>query len=420
MPPKVVEIISVGEELLLGDTVDTNAAWLAGELAALGLPVSRISSCGDALCDIERLVLEAASRADLVVMTGGLGPTEDDRTRQALAAASGSKLVLDEKILEHIRSIFRHYGRPMAEKNSIQAMIPEGAAVIENPVGTAPGFRLRIGNAEVAAFPGVPREMKEMFRAGFLPTLLGDEAGRDVLLVRHLHVFGVGESDVDAKVADLMRPCPATAGVGLTVCGGVVTVRITARGSPDVARRLLSDCQSEIEKRLGDWIFGRDGETIEQVAGSALIRSGHTVALAESCTAGLVCAGLGAVPGISASLRGAVVAYSDDVKAELLGVDRGTLRTFGAVSAEVAGEMARGVRDRMDAGLGLSITGIAGPTGGSPEKPVGLVFFGLADAQGVRTERKMFRGERTAIQDRAAKTALNLLRLLVSGGRSGG
>ena len=409
------EIVSIGEELLLGDIADTNAAWIAGQLASIGLPVDRVTVCGDSLEAIEEVLRPAVSRARLVVVTGGLGPTEDDLTRFGIAAVAGRPLVLCPDLVEHIRCIFQQFGRPMPPSNEVQAMMPDGADVIENPNGTAAGFTLRIGGCLVAVFPGVPGEMKPMVTDRLLPMLVRSMGRGNVLVARYLHVFGLGESSVNEQIADLMAPRDDSA-VGLMVSDGVITVRITAFGGEDEARRLLDVRSGELRARLGAAVFGCDGQTLQEVVGQALIAAGVTIALAESCTAGLISSRLGEVTGISASLLSALVTYDNAEKSRLLNVEERLIKEHGAVSPEVAAAMAVGARAGARADMALSVTGIAGPTGGSAEKPVGLVYFGLADAGGVHVERRIFRGGRNQIRDRAAKTALNLLRLYLAGG----
>lgn len=405
-----VEIVSIGEELLLGDTADTNASWLALRLAEAGAKVARVTVCGDVHQEMVDVISAAARRAPVVVCTGGLGPTEDDRTRFALAEVAGTQLELHEDVVGHIKEIFARFGRTMPEKNAVQAMIPTGATVLPNARGTAAGFALQVGRTLVACLPGVPHEMKAMAQARLLPMIARRAGAAQVRRSRHLHCFGPGESSVNEKIADLMAPGVEPA-VGLAVDAGVITVRITARGAPDEVEASLARTEERIAARLGDWIYARDGQSLQEVVAGMLMEAGKTIALAESCTAGLIASRLAEIPGISASLLECVVAYSNEAKIRRLGVDPELLQTYGAVSPEVAAAMADGVRKTAGADLGLSVTGIAGPAGGSDEKPVGLVFLGLADANTVRTEKLRLHGDRNQVRDRAATSALNLLRL---------
>ena len=408
-----VEIVSIGEELLLGDTTDTNASWLARRLGEVGAKVARVTVCGDVHEEMVEVISAAARRASVVVCTGGLGPTEDDRTRFAVAQVAGAQLELHDDLVEHIKRIFACFGRTMPEKNVVQAMIPKGATVLPNARGTAAGFAVDVAGTLVACLPGVPHEMKAMVRTRLLSMIGPNADAGKVRRSRHLHCFGLGESSVNGKIADLMTSGQDPA-VGLTVDAGVITVRITARGAQSEVEASLARMEKRIVARLGNCIYGRDGQSLQEVVGEMLMSAGKTIALAESCTAGLIASRLGEIPGISASLLECVVTYSNDAKSRRLDVDPKLIDAHGAVSAEVASAMAQGVRKTSGADLGLSVTGIAGPTGGSDEKPVGLVYLGLADASTLRTEKLLLHGERNQIRDRASSWALNLLRLSLS------
>ena len=414
MKARNVEIVSIGEELLLGEIADTNAAWIARELAKVGAEVKRVTVCGDTQSTIAECVAAAARRADLVICTGGLGPTEDDRTRFALAELAGVELLLNGAVLEHIREIFRQFGRPMPETNAVQAMFPEDAVVITNPRGTAAGMLMRVGEALVAAFPGVPHEMKAMIEDDLIPIVAAQIKDPHVRRSRRLHVFGIGESTVNERIRDLMEMGPNPV-VGLAVSSGVITVRVTAWGKAPWVEGTLERMETQLAGRLGDVVFGCEGETLQNVVARSAVELGKTLALAESCTAGLIASRLGEIPGVSAALLEGIVAYSNDAKVRRLGVPAELIAEHGAVSAEVAASMAEGVRRTSGADLALSVTGIAGPEGGSEEKPVGLVYFGLADAEGTRVGRQTLRGDRNQIRDRAAKWGLNLLRMALDG-----
>ena len=404
-------IVSIGDEILTGDIPDTNAAWLAERLFALGVELDRHVTVGDVEAEIESALREAAARAHLVVATGGLGPTEDDLTRHAVGKAAGAPLELHEPSLAHIEERFRRYGRPMPPQNRIQAMIPAGAVVLPNSEGTANGFVVRCGDAHIAALPGVPREMRAMFENHLAPFIESLGLERRAVAVEKLNVFGLPESVVNERIRHLMTR-GANPTVGLRVCGGVITVKFTATGSTaEEARKLIAPAREAAERQLGEAVLGPAETTIQEAVAELLETHGLTLAVAESCTGGLVGHYLTEVPGISRFLLEDLVTYSNEAKVELLGVPRETIERVGAVSEEVATEMAAGVRRRAGADIGLSTTGIAGPTGGSPQKPVGLVYVGLATDQWARAERLKFVGHRSVIKDRAAKTALNILRL---------
>jgi len=411
----VVEVISVGSELVLGQTLDTNAHWLSARRAAMGLPVARQTTVGDEVAALTAAIQAAAGRADVVILTGGLGPTRDDLTREAIAAAAGVRLELDTAARDHIAAPFRRWGRPMPKRNEVQALIPVGGRAIANPNGTAPGIEVRVGRATLYAMPGVPREMRAMFDADIAPRL-DALAGGAALLERRLHCVGVGESTIGERIHDLMDPSRRPR-VSTTVAEGLITVRIVARADgADAARDAIAETETEIRRRLGDLVFGIDDDTLEGVVGTMLVERGLSLAVAESMTGGLIADRLTDVPGISASLIEAVVAYSNRSKTDRLDVPAELFEQVGAVSEAVASAMAAGIRRRAGADLALSTTGIAGPTGGSPTKPVGLVFIGLAAPDGTTVERFVCHGDRRRIKARAANAALNRLRLhLIAG-----
>lgn len=409
-------ILSIGNELTLGETVDTNTAWLAQRLAEIGISVLRHVTVADDLEPIRRQIEMAAADAGVVLITGGLGPTADDLTRNALAAAMGVDLALQDAWVERIRVFFTSRGRDMPEANNVQAMFPVGSDPIDNCCGTAPGIRARVGRSIVFAMPGVPREMREMFERSVRPELAAQTGGA-VIAATVLYCFGAGESDIGAKIADLMRR-GRNPTVGTTAKQGIIGVRIHSRGrSADEARELLEQTESEIRRRLRWMIYGRDDETLAVVVGRMLAQAGKTVATAESCTGGLIAKMLTDVPGSSKYFLDSVVTYSNTAKTRLLGVPAEFIERHGAVSEPVAKAMAEGCRRAAGADYAISVTGIAGPDGGTAEKPVGLVYIGLADAAGCEVTRHLFGQflDRTDIRDRVAGTALNRLRLQLAG-----
>jgi nicotinamide-nucleotide amidase len=410
----VIELLSIGSELVLGQTLDTNAHWLSGQLAALGLPVTWRTTVADDLPELTEAIRAASRRADVVIASGGLGPTRDDMTRDALAAAAGVALRRDDAAFEHIAALFRRWGRPMPRQNEVQAMIPLGGEAIPNPNGTAPGIAIKIGRAMVYAMPGVPREMTAMFHEWLSPRLAA-LAGGAAVIERRLHCFGAGESLVGERIHDLMDPARRPR-VGTTVSGGLVTIRIVSRAdNRDEARAQLVPTEVEVRERLGSLVFGSDDETLESVVVGLLKTQRKTLAVAESVTGGLIADKLTDVPGVSGNLLEGVVAYSNAAKTDLLGVPAALFETVGAVSEPVAKAMAEGVRRRAQADLALSTTGIAGPTGGSAEKPIGLVYVALAMPTETHVQRTVFGSDRRTIKLRAALSALNLLRLHLVG-----
>ncbi len=404
-------ILSIGDEVLSGEVADTNAAWLAERLLGLGVEVIAHTVVGDVEEHIVQSLRYHARRVNLIVASGGLGPTHDDLTRHCAAKAANVRLELHEESLAAIEERFRRWGRPMPAQNRIQAMVPAGAEVLPNTEGTAPGFVVRIGDAYAAFVPGVPREMKAMFDKALAPLILALPIERRAVRIARLHTFGIPESQADQKLGALMHR-GANPLVGLRVSGGVVSIKVVATGQDDAsAGNILAPVLATIRERFGEAIFGEDGDTLELAVARLLEQRGNTLAVAESCTGGLIGHLLTNVPGISRFLLEDLVTYSNAAKTELLGVRADTIQAVGAVSEEVARAMAEGVRRRARADIGLSTTGIAGPDGGSAEKPVGLVYIGLATDAGTGVERLQLVGARELIKDRAAKFALNILRL---------
>lgn len=405
-------IISIGTELTLGQAVDTNTAWLARQLATLGIRAERHVTVADDLPAIREALTLAAHATNLVIITGGLGPTADDLTRQALAEVAGVELQTDAASLEQIRALFERRGRSPAERDRTQALIPRTGRAIENTCGTAPGVFIELHGTPCHALPGVPFEMETMFAREVLPRLRAAAAGQ-TLRQRRLNCFGLGESDVGDRIHDLMTR-GRNPQIGTTAELGVIGVRINAAANaPEAADALLDQAEAELRARLGKIVFGRDSDTLASVVGRELTARGETLATAESCTGGLIAKMLTDTPGSSAYFVGGAVAYSNELKQQLLGVPADTLAESGAVSEPVAWAMAHGVRERFSTTYGLAVTGIAGPAGGTADKPVGLVCFGLATPGAVITRKLRFGDDspRDVVRARAAYAALNLLRL---------
>ncbi len=404
-------ILSVGDELVTGQTLDTNAAWLAAELTRAGLDVLRHVTVGD---DLERLTVSirhALAAAEVVVVTGGLGPTADDLTRQALADAVGQSLEENSEALAQIVAFFERWQRPMAESNRIQALIPRGCHVIPNPRGTAPGIHYHHDAGHLFALPGVPGEMKAMFAESVAPAIA--VTGRATVLVGRLNTFGMSEAKLGEAIADLMARGRNPL-VGTTASQAVISVRIIARAPSEAeARSLLEADKDEVRRRLGTSVFGEEDDTLQAATARLLLERGPTIATAESCTGGLLANRLTDMPGSSAYFQRGYVTYSNASKLEMLGVPHEMLESQGAVSAAAAEAMARNCRTSAATDLALSITGIAGPGGGSADKPVGLVFVALAEPKSVQSRRLLLGTHltREEIRDRACKSALNLLRL---------
>ena len=415
------EIIAIGSELVGGQRVDTNSAWISSRLGELGIPVRFHTSISDDLAENVSVLRIALDRAELVVTTGGLGPTQDDLTRETVAAVAGVKLVEDEASLRHIKAMFLKRRREMAERNKVQALFPAGSEPLPNRVGTAPGIGMDLGRAWVACLPGVPSEMKVMFDEQVAPRLRARGLAGRSIVHRSIHLFGLGESEVEARAMDLTAR-GRTPEVGITASDATITLRVSAEGADEAeALDRAEPTLAAIRGRFGEVIVGENGEGVADALVKELAAAGATIAVAESCTGGLVAAGITAIPGVSARFLGGVVAYANAAKTAMIDVPAALIEAHGAVSGEVAEAMATGVRDRFGSSLGLSITGVAGPGGGTPGKPVGLVYLGLADESGVWHRRLDLGPEqpREVIRGRSAKHAMNWARLHLRGRRMG-
>ncbi|MDR7614391.1 MAG: competence/damage-inducible protein A [Armatimonadota bacterium] len=405
------EILSVGTELLLGQITDTNATYLCQRLAELGIPVYFRQTVGDNRERIQQAFRLAAGRADLILFTGGLGPTEDDLTKEAVAEAVGVDLVLHEPSWAHIQDLLRSRSRPLTPNQQRQAMLPRGAKAIPNRWGTAPGVLWERDQQIIVMLPGVPREMRGMFEETVVPYLQERGwAGKEVIRSRILRVVGIGEGALEELIKDLLRSSNPT--IAPLAHLGEVHLRITARGQAAEVDRMLSEAEAALRERIDRYVYGTDQETLEGAVAKLLLASRRTVAVAESCTGGLLGHRLTNVPGSSAYFRGGVVAYANELKRSLLGVSEEILHAHGAVSERVAEAMARGVREAFAADLGVAITGIAGPSGATPEKPVGLVYVALADGEEIQVRRADFGPQfgREGIKHLATQAALDLLR----------
>jgi nicotinamide-nucleotide amidase len=420
-------LLSIGDELASGLTINTNSAWLASQLATLGVHALAHITVPDHLESIaaairqscEQLELDASRthHTDLLLISGGLGPTEDDVTREGLADALQQQLVEDPDAMVQIERFFRTINRPMSPSNRRQALRPHEATIIENTSGTAPGLRARRGHTEIFVMPGVPREMREMFANAILPALrdLVEESSPGIVTrVTKINTFGMGESALGEKIKDLMARRPETpppfASVGTTVHDGIVSVRIYATGTPTQTETLTADIRNQLHARLGPLIFSQEDEALETTVGKILLDSRYTIATAESCTGGLVANLLTNLPGSSAYFLRGWVTYSNAAKHEDLGVPMETIDAHGAVSEPTARAMAAGAKQAANADFALATTGIAGPTGGTQEKPVGTVWIALASPTGIDARKFIFPGTRAQIRLRAAQMALTLLR----------
>jgi nicotinamide-nucleotide amidase len=416
-PREDVWVVTIGDELLRGEIVDSNKSHLSQRMLTLELESSRHVSVPDDPAAIEEVLRNAASRARVVLVSGGLGPTRDDITTEVTARTFGRKLVRDSQALEQIRAFFKRFNREMAENNAKQADFPEGAEVLPNPIGTAPGFRLEVPRSDGAGeptqlffMPGVPRELYRMLDEEIVPRIAARLGARRLVRARLLRTFGIGESNLDRVLSDIARD-DADAVLGFRTQFPDNLVRILVR-APDeaTATRRLDELEREVRARLGDLVVGAGEAALEEIVAGLLRDKKRTLAVAESLTGGLVASRLTDVPGSSAYLLEAVVAYANDAKVRTLGVDSQALAQHGAVSEPVARQMAEGVRKLAGADIGLATTGVAGPDGGSEEKPVGTLWLALADASGTIAHRYQMMTDRRRNKELASQLALDWLR----------
>lgn len=403
-------ILSIGDELLLGEVVDTNSARIAARLADEGIATVRKLTVGDDEAGIAAALQELARGHDVVIATGGLGPTDDDVTARAAARATGRRLVLNDEAMARLKEFFARLGREMHPANGRQCLLPAKAELIPNPAGTASGFHLLLDGCLLIFLPGVPSEMAVMLEESVVSLVLARRSGRQRTRTSTLTVFGLSEAEIGARLSDIDRSRP---GLGVAYCVEypMVQVKLRATGEDETAlTALLEDGAAIVRERLGDHVVAGGGETIDTVVARLFRETGMTLALAESCTGGLIAGRITAVAGSSGYFLLGAVTYSNDAKSNLLGVPGDMLAEQGAVSAEVARAMARGARKLAGSDLALAVTGIAGPEGGSPDKPVGTVFIALADRAGCSAKGYHFSGDREKIRTITAITAMDWLR----------
>jgi len=415
---RTAEILAVGTELLTPHRIDTNSLYLTQQLNDLGIDVLIKSVVGDDADALADRLRHALTRADLVVTTGGLGPTSDDLTRDVVAEVLGVELIEDPELVQQIQGRFERRGLRMPDANRRQAAVPEGATVLPNPNGTAPGLWMTALDRVVVLLPGPPREMQPMFEQSVKPGL-AERTGARRVYRRVLKVAGRAESHVE----EIAQPVYSTLTTGgdpiqttILASPGIIELHLSARGTDGAAiERSLDDGVRQLAAALGSPVFSVDGRSLEQVVADALLGRGLTLAVAESCTGGLVSGRLTDVPGSSSWFLGGVVAYANDVKMQLLGVTEALLAAHGAVSEPVGRAMAEGVRASLGAGVGIGITGIAGPTGGTPEKPVGTVVIAVATNAGSTARTLRLAGDRSMVRQHAVVAALEALRLALNG-----
>ncbi len=405
------EIIAVGSELLTPDRVDTDSLFLTEELNKIGIEVVRKTVVGDNREFLRDAFRDALERVPLVISTGGLGPTQDDLTREAVSDVLGRKLRLRDDLVEHIRARFRSFGREMTENNLQQAMVPEGAEPLANSRGTAPGIWIEDSGRMLALLPGPPRELMPMFKEHVLPRLARRVSGAR-LVHRLIRITGLGESLVDQRIAPIYKRHPEVDTTILASQPGEIHVHLrTWTSDESQALKTIDEILRGFELALSDRIFSQDGSSLEEVVAKLLTLHNATIAAAESCTGGLLAQRLTNIAGSSAYFLGSVVSYSNELKTAWADVPAALIQAKGAVSSEVAIALAEGIRRRAGSTLGVGITGIAGPGGGTEEKPIGTVHIALAHAGGVKEKAVRFVGDREAIRFQASQLALDLIRI---------
>lgn len=405
------EILAVGTELLMGQIANTNAQYISQKLNTIGVNVYYHSVVGDNPMRLKAALKLSLDRSDVVIITGGLGPTQDDLTKETVAGMLGEKLVLHDESLQQIEEYFKKVNRPMAKNNIKQAYLPENCIVVENNNGTAPGCIIEKENKIVVMLPGPPSEMKPMLDDTVIPYF--EEKSPEKIFSKYLRVFGVGESLLEEKIIDLIDN-QGSVTIATYAKEGEVTVRITTKSKDaSLAQKELNSIEQEIVKILGDSVYSNEDKELYEVAAELLLEKKVSIAFAESCTGGLISSVITDIPGISAVFDRTVVSYSNKSKVESLGVRQETLDKYGAVSRETAIEMAEGIRRVAGTDLGLSVTGIAGPDGGTEEKPVGLVYVALSDKSGTKCKELRLSGNRKTVRNSTMLNAFDMIRRLL-------
>ena len=401
------EIIAVGTELLMGQIANTNAQYISQELARVGINVYYHSVVGDNRIRLIEIIEYAMDRSDVLIFTGGLGPTQDDITKETIAEVLGLPLSMHKESEERLKVFLKKISYPMVSSNLKQALIPEGAFVLNNNNGTAPGCVINCDKKIIVLLPGPPKEMKPMFN-DFLNAYLKES--NQIIESKYIKIFGIGESTAEEKVIDLVEN-QSNPTIATYFSNGEVMLRVTARaGSQNEAEKLLAPILDEITMRFGEYVYSTEGEMLEDVVVGLLREQNKTISLAESCTGGMICSKITNVVGASQVLERGVVSYSNQSKMELLEVKRSTLEEYGAVSKEVAKQMAVGIRKISATDIGLSVTGVAGPGGGNEKKPIGLVYIGIADNIKIDSIELRLTGDRDRIRLMAALNALDVVR----------
>lgn len=409
------EIITIGDEILIGQIVDTNSAWMGQQLNLAGIKVKQITSVTDDPAHIVKALDEARTRVSIILITGGLGPTKDDLTKKTLATYFNMGWRTDEAVLEHVTALFMRFGREITPVNKLQAELPDGCITLHNEMGTAPGMWFDYDGKVFVSMPGVPFEMKSIMTTGVLPRLR-EKFQLPFIFHKTILTQGIGES----ALAELIEPWEdslAPFGIKLAYLPspGIVRLRMTSSGEEETVKKNTAAKLAELQQLIPEYIFGYDDDVLPEVLGKVLLAKNATLAVAESCTGGYIAQQVTSIAGSSAYFIGGVVAYSNQVKMQLLGVKSESLEQYGAVSEEVVIQMAEGIRRKMNADYSIATTGIAGPGGGSAEKPVGTIWIAVSGPNGTVAKKGQFGDKRTYNVQRSAMTAMNMVRKLIEG-----
>jgi nicotinamide-nucleotide amidase len=406
----IVEIVATGTELLLGQIINTNTPFLSEKLNELGFDVLYHSTVGDNKTRMTQVLSNALERSDIIITSGGLGPTQGDITKEVTAHLLNRPLFLHEESVIHMTGLFAKRNIPMTDSNLRQAMIPEKAFVLKNEYGTAPGVILEHNNKIIIHLPGPPRELECMFEHAVVPYLKSHFNSHGAIVSRILHTYGIGESSLEERIKEFILS-QSNPTIALLARQGGIIVRLTAKGATKKeANDLIDELERQIRQKIADYIWGLDNDTIEANIGEILTKKQLTVALAESCTGGLITSRITDISGSSDYLIGSIVCYTNKIKTDFIGVTPQIITEHGAVSQETACLMATGIRKKFAASIGLGITGIAGPTGATPTKPVGTVFIAIDGPAGIQCQHHAFNGQRTDIKYRISQAALHMLR----------
>lgn len=406
----IVEIVATGTELLLGQINDTNTPFLSQKLNQLGFDVLFHSTVGDNKIRMAQVLSNALQRSDIIITSGGLGPTQGDITKEVTAQLLNRPLILHENSVNHMVSLFAKRQIPMPENNLRQAMVPKDAIILKNERGTAPGIVLEDKNKIIIHLPGPPHELEWMFEHAVVPYLKNRFDPQGVIISKVLHTYGIGESSLEEKIRELIMS-QSNPTIALLARQGEIIVRLTAKDNTEnKAKQLIDKLEIELRQRIDDYIWGLDNDTIEANIGKILADKQLTIALAESCTGGLITSRITDVSGSSDYLMGSIVCYTNQIKTDFVGVTPQILTDYGAVSQETALLMATGIRQKFATNIGMGITGIAGPTGATPTKPVGTVYIAIDGPAGIQCQHYTFDGQRTDIKYRISQAALHMLR----------